>query len=107
MMPDWPSLWERESGLRPDALGDVGRWEELPKTAPSLFAALCRDAAVRWLMDQGWYIHLHRPGRRANPTEQVMVRFINADGSTTSHTGLTLDAALFAACAAVLDARER
>ena len=65
--PNWPTLWEREPGLRPEHAepfnverfkGDrVGRfagllWGDHPYT-PAVAAALCRDAAVRWLATVG------------------------------------------------------
>ena len=117
-MLNWPELWEREPELRPrdedwelhafndpeGIFGTLFQWRavgesEMHYENPVVAAALCRDAAVRWLANVGhqtllidcvgddqWYIN---PGMCEDACSAT------ADG---------FDAALFAACRAVLDA---
>lgn len=61
-IPDWPSLWEKEPGLRPEGLCGDSTHEDLwiycecgatqVVLSEPIFAALCRDAAVRWLVSK-------------------------------------------------------
>lgn len=136
-MPDWPSLWEKEPGLRPDGVDyrplctgqfhDDDCWcedeeshadsikpsywlddlslEDIPK---GRIEALCRDAAVRWLGEvkivphNGGHFQVVTYGRTpgamspARPTH---------DGGVFFPASKSLDAALFAACKAVIEAR--
>lgn len=117
-MPDWPSLWEREPGLRPAGVivkyggGDdagynvrtnrVG-WEPVPE---EIAAALCRDRAVRWMALIGVLLIAHD---RDSDAHAIYLDPRNAVGFGTRlgpFKGPTLDDALFAACKAVLDARK-
>lgn len=112
MTPDWPSLWKREPGLKPEGLTPADSytgqpsmqavsWDEgveqtfLP--SESLIAALCRDRAARWLADQAWYAVKELDGWH----------FHSWIGYAWGDTGPfpDYDAALFAACKAKLDAR--
>ncbi len=128
MTPDWPSLWDREPGLRPSNLrcapdageprGSSGKpvpdceirlesmqWRECED---STAAALCRDAASKYLA--------HWPD--TDDFEGPLgVEIIGSDfdwrvtllgwEEPSVFTCDTRDAALFAACKAVLDARDK
>lgn len=109
MTPDWPSLWKREPALRPARLtAHVGLWFWCDSDGEpvelieydGVSEALCRDAALRWLKAQG---SVRTSGHAClflsgNP--------IYGPGDTvTRYGGETWDAALVAACKAILDAR--
>lgn len=129
MTPNWPELWEREPGLRPDNLtcrADIygrplyehehiteldGRGERCPADMPEkILAALCRDAAVRWLSQ--FAVHVVAPNDGSPPRvfvhwlwgEPPPLLYSSFDGEPYAHIiGVTLDDALFAACSVVLD----
>lgn len=113
MTPDWPSLWAREPGLKPEGvwadrdgyyLNDIG---PLGTDAIPLHAglALCRDAAVRWLTSLGMDLRISFWDERWFAELWTNMYGGEDDFRDQSETGDTLDAALFAVCAAVLDAR--
>jgi hypothetical protein len=90
-IPDWPALWKREPGLRPDALAQ--------------YAALCRDAAVQWLASLGNRRDLRIENRKGEWAVEVWTVMAGGeeDICDVSEIGPTLDHALYAACRAVLD----
>lgn len=111
MNHDWPSLWELEPALRPFKLepphrqrmhwagtNEHGRARVIDE---SVAATLCCMAAVRWLLENGigiepaicGFVTTSRAGGAADPPP-----------SKAYHA---LDAALFAACEAVIDARAK
>lgn len=110
MKPNWPSLWEREPALRPDVVDKYGT-DAIACSNPKCYAALCRDAAVRWLLslgDEWWYLKL-----AFDPTNKLfeVTRYVEMAGGESdiphqSFDSPSLDAAIFASCAAALDARD-
>jgi hypothetical protein len=111
MTPNWPSLWAREPGLKP-----VGDWscgtEDFTRESYSkdksdaIAAALCRDAAVRWLAIGGDLVVNSGADGHA-----VIERYKGTEGICVGKpfvllgAGDTIDQALYAACSAVLDAK--
>lgn len=117
MTPNWPELWEREPGLRPMALthyGDIWAlaYVDAPADEPDFgcettisegtASALCRDAAVRWLADRMWAVSIN-----AKKAEGDQWEIGPSDMPNEERWGMgdTFDAALFAACKAVLASR--
>lgn len=110
-MPDWPSLWELEPALKPDGLEYVRTAEPAYATVrgwvdDAMAAALCRDAAVRWLESQfegagiiAWRID--RPTRRAAGTWFIGYHEGYSDFKDLGE-GPTKDDALFDACKNVI-----
>ncbi len=122
MTPNWPALWAREPGLAPtNRVGAIecvlrlsalsGEWywlgtdrEKSPPDegswgheSPLVAAALCRDAAVRWLLAQGFVIY---------PTGIVSQSFRRPFTAFVAFgTHVELGEMVFSACLAVLDAR--
>lgn len=115
-MPDWAKLWEREPGLKPEHLS-VGKagclWLNLTKddryeTAVSaeLAAALCRDAAVRWLWKYGFRVE-HQDQPDGSFGSRSPFPFVLMSGKVGHEVGgFSEGEALFAACLAVLAARD-
>lgn len=115
-MPDWPSLWKREPGLRPEGVQSPdpldGRWlldgddpmSDIPiSDRDGAVAALCRDAAINWLRGIG-SITFSTSGHACIFMSDSTI--YNPSDRWTRHGGETFDEALFNACKAVLDARE-
>lgn len=126
--PDWPALWAKEPALRPDGLslsgaGDGACWTlegsgwcreynscSIDETTA---AALCRDAAVRWLVSLSWGKKRKYAGAVALFGSIVTAGTVSAhDGRVCIKTEVssgvthwTLDAALYAACEAEVEAR--
>lgn len=100
-MPDWVKLWEREPALRPEAIdswdGRVFRSSHGDDVGN--VAALCRDAAVRWLITQGIAV-VGEPGRWQFLGWRNRVPFAHFPD------GLNYDGALHFACGLELDARD-
>jgi hypothetical protein len=127
-MPDWPSLWEREPKLIPrtapgehDTMGATmmrdqhglfrwaGSWApSYPPIFPSVVAALCRDAAVRQL--RVWRKELcTAPGRvwgGDSPGLGAHPRAGELEAGVSTAILLGDDDDLYAACEAVLNARD-
>ncbi len=113
MTPNWPELWAREPGLRPELDGAVAHvlnpdsdlpcWVWRDEVGDSclqtrgVLPALSRDAAVRWLGGEGAVIGQDGMGWDVESGWGDMGRPLG--------TAPDLDAALFAACKAVLDSR--
>jgi hypothetical protein len=69
-MPNWPALWEREPGLKPERLVRTQDNEWIinvysataavricvPRDGDETIAALCRDAAGLWLCERGRFL---------------------------------------------------
>lgn len=161
MTPNWPELWALEPGLRPEGLyyeadphTDQSVRVEMAWTheaieecvghglerigrgvvEESVAAALCRDAAVRWLAAHDAVVIVEVMAAKDNDPTRTCWAHLAPDGFVvwirweteppdavkvdewlqydddcvvTGHGGATLDAALFAACKAVLDAMPR
>jgi hypothetical protein len=127
-MPNWPALWEREPELRPmdvcSTLPGDNAWvlhgasaSNFMPMAETTFAALCRDAAVRWLAQQ-WLVVTPPCIFSSSPTSdwglyRVGVHLELAWSMPEMRNGRrvgprikTYDEALYAACKAVLNARQ-
>lgn len=117
MTPNWPELWAREPGLRPARLiRNQGDWVVELWTDPAglnshhaivaddLAAALCRDAAVRWLCEGTNSDNVL--GVEIFGKDPWIVRVLPEDPAWQFENN-SLYAALFAACKAVLDARDK
>jgi hypothetical protein len=126
-MPEWWKLWHREPALKPlddshllDVCGlpgyDTIRFKHREPYS-TVIAALCRDAAVRWLAEQG--IVVTPPCRvSSSPTSdwclyRIGVHPILMRAVVDMHNGRrvgprikSLDDALYAACEIVLNARQ-
>lgn len=129
MIPDWPKLWEREPSLKPKYVffndgpdgtkTTVGDPTGLPRmfgpAAEKIAAALCRDKAVQWLGDgECWWIsEISWDGQCAKPWWVWMQMPRNGgliaynEDDPIEFKGKTIDAALHAACTAILDARDK
>lgn len=121
MTPNWPELWAREPGLRPDFAGyrlvENAPWYMLAEKCSSptnvilpgeVSDSLCRDAAARWLAERAKPGDLRICAPGVYNTDKFAVEMLNSDTPTGNGCvwfGDTLDDALFAACTAVLDAR--
>lgn len=127
--PDWPSLWELEPGLRPpeveynEKLVEYGiGWQLTIECRPlcppiraygdaEMVAPYCRDAAVRWLAATVGGCEVRYPEKvRGKVTHAVALSGPGCDPCDIGGDGgwfiaPTLDAALFAACRAVVEAR--
>lgn len=100
-MPKWAELWERDHSLRPENTlqatseghlywtGEESKGRDLPLAA---CAALWRDAAVRWFIK--------------NDGEIVQDDTMTGFGVPRINASEFDDAAIFAACKAILDARD-
>jgi hypothetical protein len=101
--PDWAKLWAMEPSLRPDGL-DVCRGMVYHQDADNLrgasIADLCLAAAVRWLAEQGCW--LRNVGGLWSVWDRDRYGIQVVRGTKHHHTA---DAALYAACEAVLNAR--
>lgn len=107
----WEPLAERCPELRPEHLrlqrtadGCYAHWElaiDAP-VRPVTAAALWREAALRWLAEQSWYVRIQPIHARG----MVVVNVIDRDARSIADVGAaTLDHALAAAVRAVLDAQ--
>lgn len=97
MTPDWPSLWDRDEALHPTVyIGLMEAWTR--EMVDNVNAALARDAAVRWIYETVGKVCIGR--------NRVQYYGTGVDNLKSNHFGKSTDAALFAACTAILDARD-
>lgn len=104
-IPDWPSLWEKEPGLRPDWVvvfhghrythGQIYDEEGVLTLPDDVASSLCRDAAVRWLTNQGYVI-----------SDRYVFDPDHGELTISIGSGDTLDDALFAACKAIIEGKK-
>lgn len=110
--PDWPSLWEREPGLKPEGLEAMAQWlitsdgegmtgKDDVRIKETNDAALCRDAAVRWLGKIDTLLI-----QEFNITVPMWKLSMPYGHEPFGGNFSTLDEALYTACSAILDVRD-
>ena len=115
MTPNWPELWAREPGLSPFTAAERTSLAVLIGTMPedhgralweSVQSKAQRDAAVRWLAEHDQALVRCWPGAYGNQEHRWSVQDTGDDPTCMVGQFDTPDAALFAACKTVLDAKE-
>jgi len=112
---DWAALWARDARLRPATMTaemytaglafcaeDSGGLPAVVMLDSQTIAALARDAAVRWLAKNEYLPTIDHEGGNYS----VAINLLDGEGMKWHGVWSTLDAALYAACEAALDARD-